>query len=485
MDPNIKFGTKLEEEVPLLFKRANYPFQLSKSSLQSVGSPHTWPSLVLALAWVVELLNYEEQSKQGFDVDGNRAFFDYVSNSYTYFLAGDDASCNKIDEELAGSFEGRDVVAIRETERLEQANVSLSEELVVIRSSASPLEELSKSKTDLLNEVEKLNKMIAHLQKQKGALEQKVAEEQEDIQSKQAVTGVRREGDAQEEVRHVAAESVVLRERLAVQEVNAADVERMCKEKAHLEAHAKSVQAHKDRAHKSQWDLEVRVEKQMEVLETALWEYQTCGKKLQVLPSSAKRHNPIFDFQVDATAARPEDVVSVDLKATVKPALARLKEEFVHRTREAQEELLKAQEETMNSGGKVLERTLGLGGGIREERQHAEASARRAEAEFLAGRDRIEAQVQSSAAEADDLEAEVAKSKGNYGAVLQDREAELAAVQVQYDIEVKEQTQEKAGVQQMVLAALDALMVHKQHVQDGIQRVFTSSSNDLKDLQAM
>ncbi|KAK3286775.1 hypothetical protein CYMTET_5686 [Cymbomonas tetramitiformis] len=469
MDPNIKFGTKLEEEVPLLFKRANYPFQLSKSSLQSVGSPHTWPSLVLALAWVVELLNYEEQSKQvgetGFDVDGNRAFFDYVSNSYTYFLAGDDASCNKIDEELAGSFEGRDVVAIRETERLEQANVSLSEELVVIRSSASPLEELSKSKTDLLNEVEKLNKMIAHLQKQKGALEQKVAEEQEDIQSKQ------------EEVRHVAAESVVLRERLAVQEVNAADVERMCKEKAHLEAHAKSVQAHKDRAHKSQWDLEVRVEKQMEVLETALWEYQTCGKKLQVLPSSAKRHNPIFDFQVDATAARPEDVVSVDLKATVKPALARLKEEFVHRTREAQEELLKAQEETVSTDERVAE--------SREERQHAEASARRAEAEFLAGRDRIEAQVQSSAAEADDLEAEVAKSKGNYGAVLQDREAELAAVQVQYDIEVKEQTQEKAGVQQMVLAALDALMVHKQHVQDGIQRVFTSSSNDLKDLQAM
>lgn len=42
---------QIEDEVPLVFKRLRYPFQISKSALQAVGSPHTWPGLLAALAW--------------------------------------------------------------------------------------------------------------------------------------------------------------------------------------------------------------------------------------------------------------------------------------------------------------------------------------------------------------------------------------------------------------------------------------------------
>ena len=61
-DPNIKFVAKIEEEVPMLFKRVGYPFAISKSALSAVGSPHTWPALLAALAWLVELLVYEESA---------------------------------------------------------------------------------------------------------------------------------------------------------------------------------------------------------------------------------------------------------------------------------------------------------------------------------------------------------------------------------------------------------------------------------------
>lgn len=40
-----------------------YPFQISKSNLTAVGSPHTWPSLLAALTWLVELLNYQERAE--------------------------------------------------------------------------------------------------------------------------------------------------------------------------------------------------------------------------------------------------------------------------------------------------------------------------------------------------------------------------------------------------------------------------------------
>ena len=35
---------------------------MSKSALFAVGAPHTWPGLLAALAWLVEMLNYEEKA---------------------------------------------------------------------------------------------------------------------------------------------------------------------------------------------------------------------------------------------------------------------------------------------------------------------------------------------------------------------------------------------------------------------------------------
>lgn len=35
---------------------------MSKSALFAVGAPHTWPSLLAALSWLTEMLNYEEKA---------------------------------------------------------------------------------------------------------------------------------------------------------------------------------------------------------------------------------------------------------------------------------------------------------------------------------------------------------------------------------------------------------------------------------------
>lgn len=36
-----------------------------------MGSPHTWPSLLAALTWLVELLNYQERAEQARQVREN------------------------------------------------------------------------------------------------------------------------------------------------------------------------------------------------------------------------------------------------------------------------------------------------------------------------------------------------------------------------------------------------------------------------------
>lgn len=64
-DGNMKMVGKIEDEVTSFLKRLNYPFQLSKSALFAVGSPHSWPAVLAALTWMVELLNYNEKAEEG------------------------------------------------------------------------------------------------------------------------------------------------------------------------------------------------------------------------------------------------------------------------------------------------------------------------------------------------------------------------------------------------------------------------------------
>ena len=63
-DENFKFGSKTEDDVPTVFKQLRYPFQISKNALYAVGSPHTWPSLLTALTWLVQIFIYEEEANR-------------------------------------------------------------------------------------------------------------------------------------------------------------------------------------------------------------------------------------------------------------------------------------------------------------------------------------------------------------------------------------------------------------------------------------
>lgn len=124
IDPSIKFLGKIEDEVPALFKQIGYPFQISKSALYAVGSPHTWPGLLAALNWLVELLTYEEmaeeEKKNGTmeETAHQNAFYEYVGQAYRYFLSGDDERVQELDEQLAHNFKERDTFIQNETEKL-------------------------------------------------------------------------------------------------------------------------------------------------------------------------------------------------------------------------------------------------------------------------------------------------------------------------------------------------------------------------------
>jgi kinetochore protein NDC80 len=110
LDPNFEFSSNFEDEVKFFMKDLGYPFSISKSSLQAVGSPHTWPSLLAMLVWLVEFFQYHEatetkdSTKQLDTENGEKVFFGYCSHAYDDFLHGVD-SFTALDKDLSDTFE--------------------------------------------------------------------------------------------------------------------------------------------------------------------------------------------------------------------------------------------------------------------------------------------------------------------------------------------------------------------------------------------
>ena len=144
VDPNFQDGTlKIEDEIAMNFKAMGYPFGVSKTALVAAGSPHTWPTLLAALTWLMmrvecmEKLIVEEddapkdhyESIEELDEKTDRCFFKYLSEAYTAFLKGDEDLQHNLQDQLAEALEQDDDILGRELERMTDRNAAIVERM--------------------------------------------------------------------------------------------------------------------------------------------------------------------------------------------------------------------------------------------------------------------------------------------------------------------------------------------------------------------
>lgn len=169
-DPNVKAFGKVEDEVPQFLKKLNYPFQISKSALFAVGSPHSWPAVLAALTWMVELLNYQERAEEStveaFDEKqkSERDFFDYISRSYRHFLAGEDEQVEAADDAMLQQFRDREAQLREDNGRLADAGRAVAAEVESLRAEPSPLAAAQQRRAEHLADKEKFEALLANLQ---------------------------------------------------------------------------------------------------------------------------------------------------------------------------------------------------------------------------------------------------------------------------------------------------------------------------------
>jgi kinetochore protein NDC80 len=143
VDPNFQDGSmKMEDEVAMNFKALGYPFPVSKTALVAAGSPHTWPTLLAGLAWLMERIQGLENSVVDVDDDPghfdsleelesktDKAFFKYLSKAYTAFLRGDEQLTEQLENALADRFERDDGIIEQEIEQMTDKNAVIVEQI--------------------------------------------------------------------------------------------------------------------------------------------------------------------------------------------------------------------------------------------------------------------------------------------------------------------------------------------------------------------
>lgn len=322
IDPNFAYTGKYEDEVISMFKYLRYPYSISKTALNAVGSPHSWPQLLACVMWLIELLAYDEEAATGqvMDSDGDdsavsdKAFLSYLHTAYGCFLGGDDSMYTQLEERFVESFESKNQAAVDETKAFDLRNENLSREIDDLGERMKYLPDLQEKKKIYVKDVNKFQNLIQELQRYKRELEGKISSGKQELD--RTTTSLANTDREVEE----------LRQRIAGQELSPEDVRRLCDEREHIESALTSAQISRSNLESRVHEAERLLRSKVLDLEEVMRTYAVLGEDLQLLPRNARNaQGKDLTLDIDTRAKKRSDLLRCDIRGNVVPVLKSLR----------------------------------------------------------------------------------------------------------------------------------------------------------------
>ncbi|PXF45593.1 Kinetochore protein NDC80-like [Gracilariopsis chorda] len=340
IDPTYAFIKRFEDEVPPLLRALGYPFSISKSALSAVGSPHTWPTLLGVLTWLVNLLKYDEayaasqNSGTTMDPQSRREgiFYDNTVEAYDQFLRGAD-TFPQLDAELDAHFNGENQNREAEVEKLSADREQLTATLHTLKTQPSPLRLISEHKESLATNINKFKLLIPSLIEHANAVRKLLTDKQAEIVRVDA------------HINELSREKTRLSDVLCRQEENEIDVNRIAADrdtlkKALSKASSDMVNAEAERTDAQQL---VAIAK-AELIETV----KSYNKIADALQKQGDNH-----LKLNVRDSAQDGVLDKDVEHSVIPTLRVGRDEFVARVPKLQEEV-----HALNERGDEIEERL-------------------------------------------------------------------------------------------------------------------------------
>ena len=335
-DPNHKPKENIQEEVTTMMAQMKYPFTISKSALQSVGSPHTWPHLLAVLQWMIELLEYDsgvqDQADDFEEEDSEKFFFGHLVRAYDAFMSGADDEDGAQDAELEERFEMRNEAVQADLERLDEENAALRAEIEKLQSQEAEVQANEARRDEMRNDVQSFQKLCAQLTTHKAKMEETLEEKRGEV------------AEAKAELEERQRERDELGEMVSQQEMSVGDVQRLQHDKATMDENLRRAQEEKENCDDELRECEAAVKAVTDALDEAIQAYHKRAEALKLLPQTAKYADGVdFSIKFDRMAEVGE-MVDKDLKHDIKPRLGEVKQRLVNKCHEVEDEKYDATE---------------------------------------------------------------------------------------------------------------------------------------------
>ncbi|NXD07910.1 NDC80 protein, partial [Nothocercus nigrocapillus] len=328
--------SKFEEEIPRVFKELGYTFPLSKSSMYTVGAPHTWPQIVAALVWLtdcVKLYSAIKENAPSFD-DGqnwggetddgivhNKLFMDYIVKCYEHFMKGSDIF-EEFDAEVQSKLKDLFNIDEFQLEGLAAENKRLHEEIARLEkereSEPDRLVSLRKLKSSLQADVQKYQAYMENLESHTAILDQKIKSVNEEVETTEM------------EVEAMKQENARLQYIFDNQKYSVADIERINHERNELQQTINKLTKELEAEQHQLWNEEIKYARHKEAIETQLAEYHKLARKLKLIPISAENSKG-HDFEIQFNPeAGPNSLVKyrTQIKAPLMEIINQTEEEI-------------------------------------------------------------------------------------------------------------------------------------------------------------
>ncbi|NXQ52809.1 NDC80 protein, partial [Anthoscopus minutus] len=448
--------SKFEEEVPKVFKNLGYPFPLSKSSMYTVGAPHTWPQIVAALVWLIDcvkLYNAIRENAPSFD-DGqswggemddgivhNKLFMDYCVKCYDLFMKGTD-TFEEVDAEVQSKLKDLFNIDQVQMESLAAENKRLQEEIARLEKEKESEPDrrvtLRNVKSSLQADVQKYQAYLASLESHAATLDQKLESVSAEVET------------AEMEVEAMKQENTRLRHILDKQKYSAVDIERINHERNELQQTINKLTKELEAEQHQLWNEELKYARNKEAIEMQLAEYHKLARKLKLIPVSAENSKG-HDFEIQFNPEAGPNCL-VKYRAQIKIPLMNI-------INETEEEISKATQRKMNLEDALEQMNVMLEDKKRNVKMLTE-EAEKLDDRYQQKLKEIEEEEQKRADELESLEKHKQLLESGVYDGLSEATNELHHLQRQYQVVLQTTTEEKRKIGANLSRLIETVATH-------------------------
>ncbi|KAL5563229.1 hypothetical protein UlMin_032976 [Ulmus minor] len=257
----------------------------------------------------------------------------YTLSSYSNYISGDDDTVEALDREWAEKLEQEKENAAKRVKELEGNAGEQNAKLEAMRAEPSRREVLEKNKKLLEEDAVKFQTAIQ-------MCAEKIAEKEKVLKEKEKELEVKEQNR-----KRICEENEALKKMVEQQTFNARDVERMRRELQAVERDIGDADLARNSWEEKSWDLDSSFGHKFKELEALAIECNQSNRRL--------KFGDGFQFSMNAKGSTPAEVMGIDYKSKLKPALVSFAEDIKKNSMAKLEELIALQQESSNILAKI------------------------------------------------------------------------------------------------------------------------------------